>query len=411
MINLTEKLTPLKQTSLYIHIPYCKKKCSYCDFYSTKLSSNTEIEAVLSRILDDTETILHKLERPEIKTLFIGGGTPSSIPLDLLENFLKKINLLIKSSPIESTIELNPETVNKDLLGIISANGIQRVSVGVQSLDERVLRTLGRNTDALTTLEGLEIIRKHWKGSLSIDLINAVPGQTITSSLSDIERIDKFNPDHISLYSLTFEPATELYSKLKAGKISTLSEITDLKMQIESLELLESLGYKRYEISNFAKEGKSSLHNLNYWNMGSYLGVGPSAASTLLTGSGPVRLIYNRSISNFIGSSSLEDRFNIEYLEPDSFLLEHLMMGFRLINGVKPDHINNVFDIDLINYLEPIFIKWNEMLIIETGSIRLTNNGLSLLNPFLIDIAALIADNHLQISGKEINWPILTAQF
>lgn len=401
----------LKESSLYIHIPYCTKKCSYCDFYSTKLSSRNEIEAVLNRILNDTEIILHNIGKPVIKTVFIGGGTPSAVPFDLLSSFLKNLGKMFITKPCEYTIELNPETVTKDLLEILSANGIHRISIGVQSLDDRILRTLGRNTDAVTTLEGLEIIKNNWKGSFSVDLINAVPGQTVTNSLSDIEGINHFDPDHISLYSLTFEPSTKLYKMLEAGEITTLSESTDLKIQKESLDLLESLGYKRYEISNFAKEGKVSLHNLNYWKMGSYLGVGPSAASTLLTGTGPVRLMYKRSISNFIGSTFFKDRFDIEYLEPDSFFLEHLMMGFRLIKGVKTDYINNVFDTDLINYLEPIFIKWKDMLIIENDSIRLTNNGLSFLNPFLIDIAALIAENPLKISGKDIKWPILTAQF
>lgn len=303
-------------------------------------------------------------------------------------------------------MELNPETVNKDLLRILSANGINRISVGVQSLDDRILRTLGRNTDALTTQKGLEIIRKNWKKSFSADLINAVPGQTVDSSLTDIERVNRFKPDHISLYSLTFEPSTKLYTMLQAGKITQLSESIDLVMQQESLKLLEALGYNRYEISNFAKKGKESLHNLNYWKMGTYLGMGPSAASTLMTSAGPVRIIYKRSISNFLKSSSYEERTDFEYLEPDSFLLEHLMMGFRLLEGVKTDHIKNVFGIDLKEYLNPMFIRWKEMLIIEKNYIRLANKGLSLLNPFLIDIAAVIDNNPLRISGKDINWPL-----
>ncbi len=348
--------------------------------------------------------------KPEIKTLFIGGGTPSSIPIDLLDNFLDKLKLIIHSSPAETTIELNPETVDTDLLRILSSNGIQRLSVGVQSLDDSILRTLGRNTDVLTTKNGLEIIKKEWKGSFSVDLINTVPGQTIESSLSDINLIDKYKPEHISLYNLTFEPFTKLYTLLEAGEITTLSESTDLIMQNESIKLLKNNGYKRYEISNYAKDGKKSLHNLNYWEMGSYLGVGPSAASTLMTEKGPVRLIYKRSISNFLNSSFLEDRIDLEHLNPDSFLLEHLMMGFRLIKGVNTDQIYNIFGIDLIKYLNPIFNKWNELLIVEKNSICLTSRGLSLLNPFLIEIAALIGNYPLCIRGEDINWPFETPQ-
>jgi len=342
---------------------------------------------------------------PVVRTLFIGGGTPGSIPSLLLADFLIKVCQITGNSAIETTIELNPETVTKELLDILENNCINRISIGVQSLDDRILHTLGRNTDALTTQKGLEIIKINWKGSLSVDLINAVPGQTVDSSLTDIERVHTFKPDHISLYSLTFEPSTKLYTLLQSGKITPLSESVDLVMQKESLKLLETLGYNRYEISNFAKKEKESLHNLNYWKMGSYLGIGPSAASTLVTSTGPVRIIYKRSISNFIKSSTFKERTDLEYITPDSFLLEHLMMGFRLLEGVKTDHIKNVFGIDLKEYLNPLFIKWKEMLIIENSSIGLTNKGLSLLNPFLIDIAALIADNPLQISVKDINWP------
>lgn len=350
--------------------------------------------------------ILKKMGRPEIKTLFIGGGTPSSIPLDLLEKFLSILERIVHTSPLEFTIELNPETVNKGLLRILSVNGINRISVGVQSLDDRILRILGRNTDVTSTIKALEIIRKYWPGSFSVDLINAVPGQSVNSALSDIKFINEFEPDHISMYSLTFEPSTKLYTMLKAGKVKIPEESVDSIMQHESIELLKSFGYKRYEISNFSKEGKQSLHNLNYWNMGSYAGIGPSAASTLMTSDGPVRIENKRSISAFLNEESFDSRVDFEYLKPDSFLLEHLMMGFRLIDGIDKEHINSVFKVNIENYLEPVLERWQGKLKIKKKSIYLTEEGLSLLNPFLVDTASLGNSNPINISGKEINWPL-----
>lgn len=381
------------------------RKCSYCDFYSLELSLKFEIQAVLNRILNDTEMLLRKLGSPEIKTLFIGGGTPTAISVDLLADFLNRLNKLFCNSPNETTIELNPETVTEELLKILNGNGIKRVSVGVQSLDDEILKTLGRNTDAITTLNALETIKDTWKGSVSFDLINAVPGQTVDSALSDIKRINGFEPDHISLYSLTFEPSTKLYTLLESGKLEIIKESVDSDMQQKSLDLLESSGFGRYEISNYAKEGKQSMHNLNYWEMGSYIGVGPSAASTLMTADGPVRLVYKRSVLDFSESSSFEERIELEYIKPESFLLEHLMMGFRLLEGIKTEHLNNVFRMNIKNYLEPLFDSWRGKLVIGNKSIHLTKEGLSLLNPFLLDIASLIGSNPPGISGKKINWP------
>ncbi len=354
--------------------------------------------------------LLAILGSPVIRTLFIGGGTPSAVPHDILAYFLYRLMKIVGTSPTETTIELNPETVTEKLPGILRDNGINRISIGVQSLDDGILKTLERNTDVKTTLKALNVIKKYWDGPFSVDLINAVPGQTVNSALYDITGSYNFEPDHISLYSLTFEPSTKLYARLKSGKIKTLEESVDLDMQRKSIELLKSYGYRRYEISNFAKRGKQSLHNINYWKMGSYVGIGPSAASTLLTDDGPVRIEYKRSISGFLNSQNFSDRVDIEYLEPASFLLEHLMMGFRLLKGIDKRYINSVFNIDIMDYLEPVLTLWQDKLIITDKTIKLTYEGLSLLNPFLVDIASLIDSNPLNIAGREINWSLETPQ-
>ncbi|MCK5200884.1 MAG: hypothetical protein KAR21_21170, partial [Spirochaetales bacterium] len=190
------------------------------------------------------------------------------------------------------------------------------------------------------------------------------------------------------------------------GKIKIIEESVDSDIQQNSIELLESYGYKRYEISNFAKDGQQSVHNLNYWKMGSYAGIGPSAASTLISSDGPVRIENKRSISAFLAEKSFNNRIDFEYLKPDSFLLEHLMMGFRLINGVDKEHINCVFNLNIENYLEPVLDRWQGMLKTGENYIYLTEEGFSVLNPFLVDIASLIDSNTKDISGKEINWPI-----
>jgi len=329
----------------------------------------------------------------------------------VLSDFLSKLLVITGTVSLESTIEVNPETVTDELLSILEQKGIDRISMGIQSLNNSVLKILGRNTTLRKSLYALEKIKNNWKGSFSVDLINTVPDQTVKMALADIVKASEFKPDHFSLYSLSFEPDTVLYKELIKGKISSVPEKTDTLMQEESVSLLHSLEYNRYEVSNYAKQGKESLHNINYWNMGSYLGVGPSAASTLLTSGGPVRIEYKRSISDFLQDSIIENRILIEHIKPESFLLEHLMMGLRLKKGIDILHINKVFTIDIEDFLNPLFKQWKNFLKIEKGTIYLTEEGLSLLNPFLIDIASLIDKNNLQINAEEINWPILTAQF
>ncbi len=319
---------------------------------------------------------------------------------------MQKLGVVLKNTPKEYTIEINPETVSKKLLDILTINKINRVSVGVQSLNDRILTTLGRNTNREITFRALETIKRYWKGAFSVDLINAVPGQTIKMALSDIKKINIFSPDHISLYSLTFEPDTQLYSLLESGKINALPENIDTEMQKKSINLLKTLGYKRYEISNYSNEGKESLHNLNYWKMGTYLGTGPSAASTLLSENGPVRFKNIPDTSAFFSSVPLKERMEIDLISKESFLLEHLMMGFRLIKGIDITHINNIFNIDLKRFLEPLNNKWGKVLVTGEDSIFLTEKGLSLLNPFLVDVAELIDSQSYKLTAANITWPV-----
>jgi len=321
---------------------------------------------------------------------------------------LQKLNIIINTKPNEYSIELNPETVTKELLGILEENSINRISLGVQSLDDRILEVLGRNTNSIRTLKALETIEKNWTKSFSADLINSVPGQTVQKALSDIRILDSFKPDHISLYSLTFEPGTKLFSRLEKGEINLIKDTIDILIQKESISLLKSIGFNRYEISNYAKEKKESLHNLNYWKMGTYIGVGPSGASTLLAEKGPLRLSYKPSISDFLNSMTITDRIEQELINSESFLLEHLMMGFRLSKGIDIGHINSIFNFNIKDYLKPVTDKWGKVIKISETSICLTTDGLSLLNPFLVDIASLISMQKLKLRVSEINWPILT---
>ncbi len=349
--------------------------------------------------------MLNSLGNPIVETLFIGGGTPSVVPLTILSKFLFALKKMTEGRIIEYTMELNPETVYPELLKTLEYYSINRLSIGIQSLDDQILKILGRNTNRETSTRALETIGKNWKGSVNVDLINSVPGQNVKSALKDIAYIAKISPDHISLYNLTFEKSTKLHSLLEQGKLIPLSESVDSAIQIESSSLLESLGYKQYEVSNYSVEGRESLHNLNYWNMGAYLGIGPSGASTLMSRNGPVRIEQLRSTKEYLKPVSFYKRSNIEILLPGSFLLEHFMMGFRLFKGLDIIDINNIFNTDIFTYLHPVFKKWNSQLLFNGSRVSLNKQGILKLNSFLLDIAAHIDENPLNIQGSEINWP------
>jgi len=261
-------------TSLYIHIPFCAKKCIYCDFYS--ISYNEQLARSY------VETLVKQIKHLDEKfyTVYIGGGTPTSLNIALLKKLLKALSGISRDC-IEFTVEANPESLSEDKIKLLGDFGVNRLSIGVQSLNDKKLKALGRIHNSNRALEAVYLASRNSFINLNIDLIFGVWGETINDWRDELAAAVKLPIKHISCYSLTYERSTPLFKKLKAKIIAQLPDSVCAKMYKLTMDYLPEKKFLQYEISNFAKCGFECKHNLNYWENNSYVGLGVTAASFL----------------------------------------------------------------------------------------------------------------------------------
>ncbi|WP_422409917.1 MULTISPECIES: radical SAM family heme chaperone HemW [unclassified Endozoicomonas] len=265
------ELPPL---SLYVHIPWCVKKCPYCDFNSHALSDGIPEEAYVNALLEDFDSEVSSLQGRALHTIFFGGGTPSLMSAKGFDRFLSELEKRIRFSPgIEITMEANPGTYEHDRFKDYRKAGINRLSLGVQSFQDEKLKALGRIHSSEEARKAIESLRGMGFDNFNIDLMHGLPGQSIQDGLSDLEKAVALEPTHISWYQLTIEPNTVFYSKTPI-----LPEDDTLwSIQEEGWDLLAEAGYQQYEISAYSRPGKQAKHNLNYWQFGDYIGIGAGA--------------------------------------------------------------------------------------------------------------------------------------
>ncbi|MCL2792376.1 MAG: radical SAM family heme chaperone HemW [Spirochaetaceae bacterium] len=388
--------------ALYIHIPFCKKKCSYCDFFSIPItgvlkesskeplirsssSKTSSINNIIDNILEETINQIsyfnNLLNINALKTIYMGGGTPSAIGREKLEKIIQAIVSVYNALPEEFSIEINPETVSPDLLKMLNNLPVTRISLGVQSFNRKVNNILGRNSAIEATYNALEMLKEYSDKEISIDLISSIPGQTIEEALSDITTALSFKPDHISLYYLTLEEGTKLHKKFT-------EKDQDDRCWIESCELLEASGYEHYEISNFSQPGKECLHNINYWKMEPYIGCGLSAVSTYYSNGQFYRISVTDDPAVFLQGKKSLWGMEKEAISNHDFLIELLMMGLRTKEGVCLEKISNFFNIDLEKVLEPVILEWDKKGFITPNGygLALNSKGRYFHSSFMIDI-------------------------
>ncbi|MDI6782636.1 MAG: radical SAM family heme chaperone HemW [bacterium] len=265
---------------IYIHLPFCLRKCKYCDFnsYPDKLDLiDSYIATILSEI--SSSEALAKEDQNKISSIYFGGGTPSLVSPEHIRRLISA--LTPKPNEIEITLEANPGTVDLEKLKQYRQAGVNRISFGFQSFDDAVLEAMGRVHRVQDNLESYRFARDAGFDNISIDLIFGYPNQTLASWQETIKKTIELKPEHISAYGLTIEPETRLYQEIQSGKVLPLDEETELEMYQYAINQLAQAGYVHYEISNFALPGKECQHNLNYWNDSDYLGFGAGAHSYL----------------------------------------------------------------------------------------------------------------------------------
>ncbi len=414
--------------ALYIHVPFCRAKCDYCDFYSVAGQAPEVQRQILQRTFEQIDCFLEQIAPDSIGTVYIGGGTPNSLAPELFAEMLERTASLCGRTGVhEWTLELNPEFITATQLSELQAAGVSRISVGVQSFSEAVLRFLNRNASADETFSALELVSGTWEGRWNLDLITAVSGQTDDSALEDIRMALGFGSDHISFYSLTVEEGTRLAVREAAGSFIRKSDEASAAALKRGWDILKAAGYCHYEVSNFAKRGCSSRHNLHYWRMHPYLGAGPGAVSTLPSAEGrlPVRLSVSRSFDTFLsGSFFPADGFKepdcggtvspsaleAEILSAHEFLLEYLMMGLRTVPGIRLQDFYRLFGEDVRNVIPRTLERAldEDLLTLEsdgnqTESVYLspTESGMLLLDAILLQ-AAVEAEKYT----PDLKWPL-----
>jgi len=319
--------------ALYLHVPFCRYKCGYCDFYSLVDHDDRRLEFVHALLAElDAADPDHRL-RPQ--TLFVGGGTPSRLEPETwsvwIESFRQR-NLLRDCR--EFTVEMNPESTTFDLLTTLRRAGLTRVSLGVQSFDPEVLRTLERTHDPRHVPVAVDAVREAGVRRLNLDLIFAVPGQTLESFDHDLSRAIALEPDHLSVYNLTYEPGTALNARFARGSVDPADESTERRMYRHSRRRLAEAGFEPYEISAWARRrDEQSRHNLTYWRNGNWLGLGPGAGSHVHGR----RWKNQPHLARYLRTPGEPPRSEDEILEPDLQLGETLMLGLRLREGVDLD--------------------------------------------------------------------------
>lgn len=359
---------------LYIHIPFCRQKCSYCDFFS--IVSDTYADKYIDALIN--ESILRKIELNDepINTIYIGGGTPSLLTSSQLKRLIEGINGNISfENVVEFTIEANPDDVTEDFANAISMLHINRVSMGVQSFIDSELQAVNRRHKALQVFKAYEILRNNNVNNISLDLIFGLPGQTLSSLKESLDKMIELRPEHISVYGLMYEKGTLLYKLRETGKIKECSDETYSQMEDLVEKILSENGYIHYEISNYALDGKHSLHNSSYWNDTPYLGLGVSAHSY----DGKIRRYNSNNLIKYINTLEKKKTF---YESEEESLFErydsYVMTRLRTIWGISLTELKAKFGEQLyLHFIHQIgqFLDSKEMRI-ENNVVVITKKGI-----------------------------------
>ncbi len=368
---------------LYIHIPFCIKKCNYCDFISFACEES-KMQSYVIALKNEIECIVNTAEDKTIDTVFIGGGTPSyldsSLIVDIMDTARKCFNI---KEDAEITLEANPKTFTKQKLIDYKKAGINRLSIGLQSANEESLKILGRVHSYDDFLNSYNMAREQGFENINIDLIYNIPSETKIMFKNTIDKVIKLKPDHISLYSLIIEEGTPFYDMNEKGLLQLASEEDEEEMIAYAKAQFENTQYNRYEISNYAKEGKKCRHNMNYWQNGYYFAAGLGAHACLNIDGNIIRQKNDNTLSSYIkGCFS----YKKECILKEDSMFETVMLGLRLVEGLNTKSFQKRYEISFFDaYADTIKKLFEEHLLEQNGDyVRLNEHGLNIQNTVLL---------------------------
>ena len=374
----------MDKISLYIHIPFCAQKCLYCDFPSFARKDHLR-KAYIEALNKEIISLREKHNNLEINTIFIGGGTPSVLEADELECLLKEVAKLNMAKDIEYSMECNPGNLTEEKLEVMKKYGVNRISMGLQAKQDNLLKGLGRIHNYKTFKENFLLAKKVGFNNINIDLMFGLPNQRLNEWEETLREIISLEPAHISAYSLIIEEGTAFYNLYENDKLKLPTEEEERKMYHLAKKILEENGFNQYEISNYAKEGKECRHNLAYWNMDNWIGVG-SASASYIDGK---RIKNISSVEKYINSIN-EKREAVEEIINNSKndnMEEFMFMGLRKINGIDENEFKKRFSMNINDVYGEILNKYIDegLLIRESGRIFLSEKGIEISNIIMAD--------------------------
>jgi oxygen-independent coproporphyrinogen-3 oxidase len=366
---------------LYIHIPFCLKKCIYCDFLSFNYCSE-----VAQKYIDTLNKEMNWLDKSlSFDALYIGGGTPTMLSESQLAQLLASILSTVSfNRPFELTVEANPESLSKNKLKLLSSFQTNRLSIGVQSFKSDELQRIGRVHDEIKAIDAYFLAREAGFTNISLDLLYGIPGQTLGSWEATLQKAIQLNPEHLSAYCLTPEQGTRLSALIKKNQLAMPDDEILLAMYETTLDALPSAGFLQYELSNFAQAGFQCAHNFNYWKRGDYYGLGVGAHS----------FIDNKRFSNLRNIRKYMQRLDSnqrpielsETIEQDAALYESLFLGLRRVEGVDVADIQSRYGVNLLTAYQAELEELDNagLVAISPAAIKLTRKGYFLSNEVFV---------------------------
>ena len=374
-------------TGIYIHIPFCKQACSYCDFYfsTRKQLIAPFVKALIIEIESYRDT---QFSKNPVKTIYLGGGTPSLLNEQHLASIFEALHSVFDTDPEEVTIEVNPDDVSDEYLKMLIRLDVDRLSMGIQSFQQELLTFMHRAHSREEALKALESIQKTGFPAFTADLIYGNPGQSVQMLEKDIQQLLLFDPPHVSAYSLTVEPKTRLGKQVELGRIRP----PDDEVVAEHFDCVESIlrdgGLQRYEVSNFAKSGREAHHNSNYWNHRNYIGFGPSAHSFWWDNTAARRWNNRADLKKYLASPAADVVEESEIIPLHSLAEERLFLGLRTIWGVSETELKDRYQYELSD----LQLEWIHQ---QTGSgvitfddkiLKMTGTGLKISDLLVVDL-------------------------
>ena len=364
----------LPNISLYIHFPWCEKKCPYCDFNVTTVKKDGDIFALTEAVINDISLSKDDINNRKFQSVYFGGGTPSLVPEEYFKkilDFLRKKEMIDSSAEI--TVEFNPKEASKDKIASLLSAGINRISLGIQSFDESVLNQLGRNHSAAEAKKAIANLAYFSNLNTTIDLIYGVMDQSSKSFENDINLFLDHDINHLSLYQLTIEPNTIFYKK----ELNLPDELKINQFENIAKQLLKDSGYLQYEVSSWCKENKKSAHNINYWSYGDFLGVGPGAHSKITNSDGIQRQMRLKKLGSYINNPQKKKSETIAY---EDINFDFMINFLRMKNKTSFESFEERFDyLDKSKFFKS-YEKGIELGLLEKSQVGTTEKGFRLLN-------------------------------